>query len=192
MKHFPKYVTETVTVIPFLTAISLSVRNWFIIGLCKCNGFYLGDNCQNVRSGVQAVNSKTNVMTPFIIGFSVGYGSIFIIGFLVIYLCFKDRIVKETSGSISESEEKSKVFMENEYHLTQNKVIDPEVNLKEIITEEVKKEEKKEEKKEGKKSSDNSYRLVSKQVDHEANLGGLIRTEEENILKKADENNNRL
>jgi hypothetical protein len=115
----------------------------------------------------------------------VGYTFLFAIGLSIIYLYFKYYPEKEDS-TFNEKEEVSKIYMDKEYYLTQNKNIDTEANfnVREIITEEVKKEEV--------KAVDNSYKLVNKNVDPEANLEGFVRTEEQNIIQQSEENENRL
>ena len=125
-------------------------------------------------------------MTPFIISFSVGFSSIYIIGFTIIYFCFKNRIVKVQELELK-SEQKSK--LENEYQITANKPSDLEANNKKLDL--IPREEKKEERKEV-KQVDNSYKLINKFTDHEAHIGGLVKSEEVNLRQiddKFNENN---
>ena len=238
--------------------------------ICKCRFRYYGDNCDKRRDDIKYTTPNSNIMTPITVGFSVGYGSIYVIGFTIIYYyfqyCHKEKEKDEESEIVS-----SKIFMDQEYQLTQNKIVDTEAGFKiaERITEENKKEEEKVEEKiqieneekpillenieirveekvdeiieikeevksnnkqldssvitkklnkskiskqkldnsqiskrkldnskiskknldkskNSQKKSDNSYRLVRKEADPESNVGGVLRTEEENMIQKSE------
>jgi hypothetical protein len=125
-------------------------------------------------------------MTPFVISFGVGYGLIYIIGFTIIY-CYFEKCRKKNQNNNEQTEQKSKIYFEKEYQLTQNKVLDIEANIE--MSEKVGDEANKKEIKNDIKTVNNSYQLVEKNDDRELNSGGMVRTEEIKIIPKTTENN---
>ena len=79
-------------------------------------------------------------------------------------------------------EQKSKFYLDNDYHLTQNKIVDTEANLHNALQTEERNRKMKEEAK-VMRNTDNSYKMINKNVDQEANLGGIVITEEEKIIE---------
>lgn len=125
-------------------------------------------------------------MTPFIISFSVGYGMLYIIGFSIIY-CFFEKCREKKASNNEQTEQKSKIYLEKEYQLTQNKVIDIEANIE--MSEKVREDANNKDEKNEVKTLNNSYQLVGKNDDREMNSGGMVRTEEVKIIPKTTENN---
>lgn len=148
--------------------------------MCKCKISFYGVNCEKSNKAVQYIKPEGNVMTPFVVSFGVGYGLIFIIGFSIIYYYFEKCKDKKPTNN-EQIENKSKIYLEKEYQLTQNKVMDIEANIE--MSEKVRDEAKKD------KTVNNSYQLVGKSDDRDLNSGGMVRTEEIKIIPKTTENN---
>lgn len=151
--------------------------------MCKCNVLYYGENCEMVMKNTTFINSNFNLQTPLIVSFTVGYTLIIIIGVTIIYFCCKNS--KEKNEEI-ELKIYQNIKIDNEYQLTNKNIYDSEANNKkrDLIGETH--EEKKEEI--NSKKIDNSYKLISKVTDQEANIVGLFKTEEQ-YIKKNDEKN---
>ena len=164
---------------------STSNQNKYL-GICKCKMFYYGENCEKKLNSIQFTKSYGNVMTPFVISFGIGYSFLYIIGFTIIYYCFEHRIGKKKKIR-QETEQRSKIYEDKEYQLTQNKAIDIEANNNEIFSKKIDDAIKKDEKEEN-KLVDNSYRLIGNKGDQEMNTVGMIRTEEVKMIPKTTEN----
>jgi len=154
--------------------------------LCKCKISFYGVNCEKSNKAVQYVKSEGNVMTPFVISFGAGYGIIYIIGFTIIY-CYFEKCKEKKQNNNEQTEQKSKIYFEKEYQLTQNKVLDIEANIE--MSEKVRDEANKNDIKNDIRTVNNSYQLVGKNDDRELNSGGMVKTEEIKIIPKTTENN---
>ena len=98
------------------------------------------------------ISSTTNILIPFIASFTVFFSTVFIIGFTIIYYCFKDQ--KEVDENNIEMEQKSIVYLDNEYRLARNKNVDSEANLPNMLQTEERNLKMEEEVKDGKNNDD--------------------------------------
>ena len=150
--------------------------------VCKCNHFYYGTNCQNNRPQLSAVSPLGDIMVPFAISYVVIFTTVLILGLTIIYFCFKDSL--DNVDGKKEDEQPSKTHIDKEYHLTQNKAPDTEANL---IQKENEQKRIQEDKVNKSVKPDNSYQIVNKKEDPEADPV-VLHTEAMGILEKDHDN----